>query len=402
MPTLTPYLRSAAPGTFSGRPTCPVCSRPTRVCYCSRVQRLDTRTHVLILQHPRERKVGINTARIASLCLPNSEFCRGVDFSADPIVQRALHDPARPAALLFPGDDAIDVRAHPPQGDVTLVVLDGTWWQAAKLLKSNRSLQELPRYGLTPGHPSRYRIRKQPAENCVATIEALAEVLGVIEGDPERMDKLLIPFDAMVQMQLELTRTTPTPRHCKPAQRKPKPPVVPTLLRDRPESVVLAGGEVNEWPRDKQGPRPQVVHWVAVRPHTGDRFEAVLRPLPAMAPSCDHIGLSREEIESGESQESFAARWRAFLRADDVLCMWGRYAGDVLAKQGVELPSRLDLRLVTIRHLGARAGAIAACAKVLGVEVGQPWARGRAGIRAAALEAIAGGLAKIVDEAEGK
>jgi DTW domain-containing protein YfiP len=361
-----------------------------RVCYCARVERLETRTRVLILQHPRERKVGINTARIARLCLVNSELRQGVDFSDDPIVQSALCDPERSAALLFPGEDALDVRVHPPKGPVTLVVVDGTWWQASKLLKSNAGLRALPRYGLTPGEPSRYRIRKQPAEHCVATIEALAEMLGVLEGDPERMDRLLLPFEAMVERQLELIRLSPTARHRKLPDGAVKRSAVPSVLRDHPESIVLAAGELNEWPRDSHGPAAEVVHWVAVRPCTGERFEAILRPQHAIAPSCPyHVRLSREQIEAGESIEALSERWRSFSRGDDVVCTWGKFAADVLAKAGVKLAFRIDLRVVTIQHLGRRAGAIVACAQALGVEADAPQAMGRAGVRLAALEAIA-------------
>src|SRR6185503_20439849 len=127
--------------------------------------------------------VAIGTARMASLCLPGAELRINVDFSADPVVQAALADRERPAAVLFPGPGARDVRVDPPAGPITLIVLDGTWWQAEKLLKTNAALRALPRYRFAPEQPSRYRVRREPAIHCLATIEALAGVLGVLEGD---------------------------------------------------------------------------------------------------------------------------------------------------------------------------------------------------------------------------
>jgi DTW domain-containing protein YfiP len=48
---------------------------------------------VLLLQHPKERRVGVGTARMAHLALPNSELRVGLDFSADPVVQAAVNAP---------------------------------------------------------------------------------------------------------------------------------------------------------------------------------------------------------------------------------------------------------------------------------------------------------------------
>jgi DTW domain-containing protein YfiP len=387
-----PLQRRNAP-EMAGRALCPACWRPQVVCYCSHVQLLSTRTRVLILQHPRESRVGINTARIARMCLQNSDLRQGVDFSTDPVVCAELSAQDRPAVLLFPGDDTIDPVQHPPEGAVTLVVLDGTWWQASKLLKSNPSLRQLPRYGLSPEHPSRYRIRGEPEEHCVATIEALAEMLGVLEGDRARMQQLLLPFDAMVEHQLAYVRRGVTGYNrpkCRPGPRS----VLAPELQQRPEAMVLATGEVNAWPlHEPDRPVPEVVHWVAVRPATGDRFEALLRPQTRLCPTfCWHAGIEPEQLAAGESFEHFAHRWAQFSRAGDVVCMWGHFAGDMLEQGGVQLGQRADLRLAAIRQLRRRAGPIEACAVALGAHASGPWAAGRAGARMAQLEAIAQAL----------
>ncbi|HEX4403580.1 MAG TPA: tRNA-uridine aminocarboxypropyltransferase, partial [Polyangia bacterium] len=156
------------------RAMCAGCQRPPAVCVCAHVTPMKTRTRVMILQHPRERHVPINTARLARLSLPDSILRRAVDFEADPVVTDALtgRDGGPPPYLLFPGPDAVDLARERPAGPVTLVVLDGTWWQAKKLLRRNPRLATLPRISLAPAQPSRYRIRREPHDHCVSTIEA--------------------------------------------------------------------------------------------------------------------------------------------------------------------------------------------------------------------------------------
>lgn len=110
------------------RALCERCRRPVAVCYCRDIVPIQTKTKVVILQHPRERDVGIGTARIARLCLPSAILRTDVDFSSDPVVRELVA--AGNAHVLFPGAEAIDVETAKFPGPITLVVLDGTWWQA--------------------------------------------------------------------------------------------------------------------------------------------------------------------------------------------------------------------------------------------------------------------------------
>src|SRR5579859_5407292 len=131
---------------MNARLVCGRCRRPAVVCWCDHLPHLPTRTQIVILQHPREREVGIGTARMAHLALPGSILRVGIDFS------RGL--PLEGAALLFPG--GADVRELP--APKTLIVVDGTWPQARSLVKKNPCLQALPRIGFRPRRPSQYRI----------------------------------------------------------------------------------------------------------------------------------------------------------------------------------------------------------------------------------------------------
>jgi DTW domain-containing protein YfiP len=377
-------------GVLESREMCWRCRRPMRVCYCAAVQPIETRTRVVILQHPRESDVPINTARIAGLSLSNSTLHVGLDFAKDRELRAALSNEAAPPVLLYPSDDAKDLAKEAPPGPVTLVVIDGTWWQASKLFKLNPFLHSLPRYGLAPSEESRYRIRKEPAAHCLSTIEALEAALTVLEHRPGGFPELLKPFDTMVETQLDFVARENRPRHRRSADPRQRPLVAPAL-GERPEALVVGYGEANAWPYGSPGIHvPEIVHWAAVRPATGERFEAYVVPNGPLAPSFEaHSKLVAERIQSGESRADFAQRLGAFLRPDDVLASWGFYASELLRAEGIAIPPRLDLREAAIHALGRRVGQLGDYVTALGAAQQRPWAAGRTGIRLAAMEALA-------------
>ncbi len=389
------------------RASCAGCQRPLAVCVCAHVTPMKTRTRVLILQHPRERHVPINTARLARLSLPDAILRRAVDFEADPVVADALagRDGGQPPYLLFPGPGAIDLASKRPSGPVTLVVLDGTWWQARKLLRRNPRLAELPRISLAPATPSRYRIRREPHEQCVSTIEAIALALRALEGeggaaDDARWEALLAPFDAMVEHQISFASRVQDARHLRAAiargPREPRRERAPSLvvLRAAAERLVVVHGEANAWPLRVPGhPLPEIVHWLAWRPATGESFEAVIAPRGPLAPSAPtQLRLDAATLAAGESWASFRARWEAFLRPDDALCGWGHFPMSTLAREDVRLPDeRLDARVAANALLAARVGTAEECVERLAAtgrtaDEGAPSiAPGRGGARMSAL-----------------
>ena len=88
-------MRRSLPLDFEPRAVCARCGRPKRVCWCAHLTAIDTKTRVVLLQHPREEDMAIGTARMASMCLPNSELHVGVDFTDSPALTRALSDRGR-------------------------------------------------------------------------------------------------------------------------------------------------------------------------------------------------------------------------------------------------------------------------------------------------------------------
>lgn len=382
------------------RATCLTCLRPETACYCRHVRPVETRTRVVILQHPRERDVAIGTARMASLCLPGSELHVGVRWGESPALRRALSDPARPAALLYPGPGAVDVRQHPPRGPITLVVVDGTWWQAKQLVRDNPALAALPRYAFTPDVPSQYRIRKEPLPTYVSTIEALVYVLGALEGDAARFEALLEPFRAMIEHQLacEGMHRHRGSRHARGPRAAPAPPHVPACMRERAGDIVCVHGEANAWPYgspERSGHGDELVHWVAERPATGEVLDVVLAPRHPLAPATpSHTWLTPAALAAGRSSEELADAWRAFARDTDVVCSWGHYATRLFEALGLSLPERLDLRQAARVYAKGKVGTLEDFAGTLGVRPSPSVAPGRARVRLAQLSGIARAFAR--------
>jgi DTW domain-containing protein YfiP len=372
----------------SARPSCRDCGRARVACVCDRITQHPTRTRILLLQHPRERRVAIGTARMAHLALPNSRLRVGVDFTDDPEVRAALTGTS-PTYVLFPGTGTAPVEQLPRDRAITLIVLDGTWWQARKLLKLNPAIAALPRVAFRPHKPSAYVIRREPADFCVSTIEALAEALTVLEPEGGPFARLLDPFHAMVARQQRFAAEVGASRHRAPRGRgvSSRVALAGRLAATWPR-LVCVHGEANAWPRNHPArEEPETVHWVAHRPATTETFEAVMAPRAVLAQDTPrHIELSQERLRAGCTREQWHFAWKGFVRPDDILVMWGTYYRDLAAADGLPLagPS-INLRDEVIRLLRRRFGTIEASMASLGAAPAPLELTGRGGRRLAAL-----------------
>lgn len=230
--------------------------------------------------------------------------------------------------LLFPGPEATDVHelAAPPR---TLVVVDGTWNNARKLVARSPLVAALPRIGFTPSRPSNYRIRREPAAHCVSTIEAVAHVLDVLDDTPGRFSPILGVFDRMVELQLEFIRGDAPDSPSRPRHKSRGVPL--DRLRAVGDRLVLVSAAGY---RQRTG-----IRWVARRVSSGDTLDS--------------------------SQEG---DWGRFARPDDVWGGWGEYAVDVLREEGHPIGAWLDLKRYTtgvlrrrvhgVEQLAASVGAI--------------------------------------------
>lgn len=197
---------------------CERCLRPESHCLCSLIPQLDSRTRVLVLQHPDEASHALNTGRLAALGLNNSQLVVGEVFEN---LHEWLSLPGYRPCLLFPGEGAQSLMAESAASlPRLLVVPDGTWRKARKLLHLNPELAALPRVTLGTVPESRYRLRKAPGPDALSTLEAITHALQIIEA-PCSFQPLLVPFDALIDRQIEaMGAQTYQRNHVEPRIRK--------------------------------------------------------------------------------------------------------------------------------------------------------------------------------------
>ena len=342
------------------REICLRCRRPKRVCFCDRLLQIPSKTRVVFIQHPLEARVAVSTCRMAHLSLPNSELHVALNADEIPGLIHTLSQPG--TALLFPSADATDVDALVTRPK-TLVVVDGTWDNAKKLFQRSPLLKSLPRIGFVPPAPGNYRIRKEPAEHCLSTIEAIAQVLEKLEHAPGRFTPMLAAFNRMVDLQLGfIERHDGQSRYQHPRRRNVigRSPLV--RLKALASNLVITFAEANAWPRDSAPIEgyAELLQLVAFRLSDGERFEALLKPISALSPAAPlHLGVSAQALLEGEERAAGIARWASFVRPDDVICTWGRYPIDLLRGEGVAPTASIDLRAVLSQQLHRRPGAVA-------------------------------------------
>jgi tRNA-uridine aminocarboxypropyltransferase len=164
------------------------------------------RTRVVIVLHAKERSRSTNTGFLAARLLPGCELrVRGAKDHAVDLDD--LGHPDAGAALLFPAPEARVLTADPAQAPRVLVVPDGSWRQAASMVRRDRVLSQMERVALAPGPPPGYRLRTSPRPGALCTLDAIARALALLEGTengPAMQKGLETVLDAQVQATLRM------------------------------------------------------------------------------------------------------------------------------------------------------------------------------------------------------
>jgi DTW domain-containing protein YfiP len=172
------------------------------LCVCSLFPSppLETRTRVVLFIHRIEDRKPTNSGRLATTCLANSEVV--VRGHASTPTTHFVPPPGTRPLLLFPHEDAVplaDVDVSGPP--VTLVVPDGSWRQASKVRNRVPGMKDLQCVFLPREADSRYQLRREAHDTGMATMEAIARALGILEGSAVR-ETLERVFLAMVERTL--------------------------------------------------------------------------------------------------------------------------------------------------------------------------------------------------------
>jgi DTW domain-containing protein YfiP len=183
------------------------------LCICGLLPRIETRTRVVLIVHQLEAVKPTNTGLVAARCLPSSTVVyrgRAPEGAAPGAAGATLDWPAAAAAAAV-GAQPLVLYPHPtatPLADwrggaepVALIVPDGTWSQATRMhayLASRAG--DMPCVSL-PGSGGGKRLRTGRSPHQMATLEAVALALGILEG-PEVEAALLRLYRIMTERTL--------------------------------------------------------------------------------------------------------------------------------------------------------------------------------------------------------
>jgi DTW domain-containing protein YfiP len=183
---------------------CEICATSRTACLCDVVPRIELRTKVCLVIHHRELSRSSNTGLLALRALVNSEMrIRGEGREAldlkDLITlqyRTFLFYPSGDAAEL---DEALVMQERTP---IQLLVPDGTWRQARKIHSRHPELRDLPRVKISTPNNSTFQLRAQTRPERMATLQAIAQGLGIIEGDLVRI-QLMKLYRAKIERTLK-------------------------------------------------------------------------------------------------------------------------------------------------------------------------------------------------------
>ena len=323
-----PAAGAAAP--LTQRHVCRRCDRA--LCLCEHLPQdggLDTATRFVIVQSRQERFNALSTGRLCALGLAKCSLVWDTD--ADEVLHRPADVP-HDAGLLFPGPTATTLSVGGASPPSSLVVIDSTWHEATRWLRKNPWLAELPRYALAPAPEERstYRIRRQPKDECLSTVECVARVLQAVEPGPAAdaaVARLIGAFDALVEKQLDKLHSGSRKLRVRSNRARTTPG---RALRSR---GLGSGGAVGTYGEYYLG---HLVSFMAVRVATNEVFQCyVAMPEEAQAQLADVVAANTQQDElwiswaaataSPEerlSPQEFHDRWGAWWQPPELVVMW--------------------------------------------------------------------------------
>ena len=173
------------------------------LCLCDLIPSINLKTKVSLIIHRRELKRTTNTGTLLTKSLINSEMRVRGEADRKALDLSDLLSPQYRSFLFYPADDALELNQDLVAADslpIQLIVPDGNWRQASKVQSRHPELKDIPRVKISTKNPSQFHLRKEHFPEGMATLQAVAYALGVIEG-PAVMETLL----QLYQTKLERT-----------------------------------------------------------------------------------------------------------------------------------------------------------------------------------------------------
>ena len=198
---------------LENREICYKCYRPKSSCICEFiVDPIKTQTKFVILMHPKEfRKTKNGTGHMTNNSLENCELHVGIDFTNHRRVNELLNDTSYEPYVLYPDINSIKLNSQALSSEKKSLVfiIDSTWPCSKKMLRLSKNLQNLRKISFEHDKSSQFKIKTQPNQYCLSTIESTLCVLEQLnnkktENIPEKKSlNFLLPFENMVKYQLK-------------------------------------------------------------------------------------------------------------------------------------------------------------------------------------------------------
>ncbi|MGL4474048.1 MAG: tRNA-uridine aminocarboxypropyltransferase [Shewanella sp.] len=188
---------------MSKRRYCLDCEYPQSACLCASINVMQSQVQLVVLQHPSEVQHAKNSVRLLKQVLPQCEVHVGElpeDFDC---LRQRLAQTSTQVLVAYPSESsvAIETVAIENPAHTTVLLIDGTWRKALKILKLNPWLQEYQAVHLGDDYQGRYRIRKAKRSDSLSSLEAAAYSLAALENELD-ISPMLAAFDAMVARQI--------------------------------------------------------------------------------------------------------------------------------------------------------------------------------------------------------
>ncbi|QEH07775.1 tRNA-uridine aminocarboxypropyltransferase [Sulfurospirillum multivorans] len=182
---------------------------------CGHICPIETHTKFIVLMHPKEfKKTKNGTGHLTHLSLPNSELFMGIDFSDNARINEIIE--AYESFILYPSSHAINLSHQNPLAETSLHVkkpmaiflIDSTWACSLKMMRESKNLHALAHISFDSTKRSEFKIKEQPLEYCLSTIESTLTVLELLSQwqietiKHEQLEAFLTPFHAMIHYQL--------------------------------------------------------------------------------------------------------------------------------------------------------------------------------------------------------
>jgi DTW domain-containing protein YfiP len=162
------------------------------MCFCDALSSVKTETHVSVIFHIKEYFLTSNTGKIANLALENSSYqIRGL--KDKPLTDDLTLDGNYSPYYLYPSEDAEELNSSflaKQIKPINLIVPDATWRQTKKFHKREPLLKNIPHVKVPFAQKSIYQLRRQPSDEGLCTIEAIAFALKALE-EPKACDHLI-------------------------------------------------------------------------------------------------------------------------------------------------------------------------------------------------------------------